>query len=274
MKDDVIKLADVKKMAEDSLHPDHIERKAVSLELDDAKEGSFIARIATLNVIDKDGDVTLPGAFKGNGEVLVSAYMHGSWMGSLPVGKATLSERDGEVLAKGEFNLKTDTGNEHYESVKFSGGLQEWSYGFKVLELGSEKQLAAWAKEHDGARPGRILKKLQAFEISPVLLGAGIDTATLAIKSGATYAGQAETVLAAVEELATRTKSLADLRLKEGRVLSTKNRERMQKLLDMLSGVASDLKELLDATEPEDDEKQSQAVLLITKIKRELAEVN
>ena len=244
---------------------ENIERKVVSLELDDAKEGAFIARIATLGVIDKDGDETKPGAFKGNGEVLVSSYQHGSWMGELPVGKAVITENGKDVLATGEFNLKTDAGREHYESVKFSGGLQEWSYGFRVDESDEETR--------DGGKV-RVLKKITVFEIAPVLLGAGIDTGTLAIKSGTTYADHAEKVLAAVSELVARSKSLADLRLKEGRVLSMKNRERMKKLLTMLSGVASDLKELLDATEPVDDEKQSQAVLLFTKIKRELAEVN
>ena len=47
----------------------------------------------------------------------------------------------------------------------------------------------------------------------------------------------------------------------------------MSKLLSMLSTVASDLKDLLDATEPVDDGKLAQAVLLILKIKRQLSEV-
>ncbi len=245
---------------------DNIERKSVEIKLDDEKEGTFVARIATLNVVDKDGDMTLPGAFKKRLEVLVSAYMHGSWMGILPVGKAVIHEEGEEVLADGEFNLKTEIGKEHYESIKFSGGLQEWSYGFKVDESGE--------KEIDGQKV-RLLKKITPFEISPVLLGAGVDTATLAIKNEkTTYADQAEMALAAVTDLAIRTKSLADLRRKEGRVLSEANRGRMKKLLEMLSGVASDLKELLDATEPVDKEKLAQAVMIFTKIKRELSEVN
>ena len=244
---------------------DNIERKSVNVELKEDKEGSFIARIATLNVIDKDGDMTMPGAFKKGKEVLVSAYMHGSWMGGLPVGKAVISESGEEVLAEGEFNLKTETGREHYEAVKFSGVLQEWSYGFKVDKAGE--------KEIEGQKV-RLLEKVTPFEISPVLLGAGVGTATLAIKNDkATYADQAETVLATVTDLVIRTKSLADLRAKEGRVLSSANRERMKKLLGMLSGVASDLKELLDATEPVNDEKLAQAVYLYTKIKLELSEV-
>jgi len=244
---------------------DNLERKSIQIELKEDQEGSFRARIATLNVVDKDGDMTLPGAFKKGREVLISAYMHGSWMGNLPVGKATIHEEGDEVIADGEFNLKTDTGREHYEAVKFSGKLQEWSYGFKVDEAGE--------KDIEGQKV-RLLKKVTPFEISPVLLGAGIGTATLAIKNEkATYHDQAETVLAAVTELVDRTKSLADLRQKEGRVLSEANRDRMKKLLGMLTDVAANLKELLDATEPVDDEKLAEAVYLYTKIKQELTEV-
>jgi hypothetical protein len=253
-----------------------IERKAVTLKLDEEKEGSFVAKIATLNVIDMDGDVTLAGAFPEK-KVLISTFGHTSWMGGadgLPPGEAHIKEEGGEAIGRGLFNLKSDNGRNHYESIKFSPDLYEWSYGFKALVVGSEKELEDWAKAHDGARPQRILKKVKPFEISPVLLGAGIDTATLAIKSQATYADQAEAALAAVTELVSRTKSLADLRRKEGRVLSSKNRERISKLLASLSAVASDLKELLEATEPDDTEKLAQAVMIFTKIKRELAEVS
>lgn len=254
-----------------------IEHKAFTLKFDSEKEGTFVAKIAELNVIDKDGDVTLPGAFPEGKEILISSYMHGSWMGNLPVGKAAIHEKDTDILGLGEFNLKTVDGREHYEAIKFTGDLQEWSYGFRVLEQANEKAVDAWAKEHDGARPGRILKKVDPFEMSPVLLGAGINTATLAIKAGGqTFVEEVEAALAAVESLKVRSKSLADLRRKEGRVLSEKTRQnikRVVKSIEQLSSVASDLKELLEATQPVDDEKQAQAVLILTKIKQELAEV-
>jgi hypothetical protein len=51
--------------------------------------------------------------------------------------------------------------------------LQEWSYGFKVLE--SEEG------EFEG-RQVRFLKKMQVFEVSPVMQGAGVETMTVAIK--------------------------------------------------------------------------------------------
>ena len=215
--------------------------------------------------MDKDNDRTLPGAVEDGKEVLVSAYQHGSWMGSLPVGKAIIREQKDDVIAEGEFNLMTESGREHYEAVKFTGGLQEWSYGFKVLKF---------EEVEEDNKTIRLLKEIEIFEISPVLLGAGIDTATLAIKAGkSTYADQATAVLAAVDDLVIRSKSLADLRQKEGRVFSTANREKMKKLWTSLTEVAANIKELLDATEPVDKEKLAQATLILTKIKRTLEEI-
>ncbi len=221
------------------------ERKSITLELKAEEEGAFSARIATLDVIDKDGDLTRPGAFPKK-EVLVSAYQHGSWSGALPVGKATIREDGNAAIAEGKFNLSTTTGRDHYEAVKFIGNQQEWSYGFRVLASGSEKDIESYAKDHDGARPVRIITKVDPYEISPVLLGAGIGTATLGIKAGLTYDDQTEAALAAVESWLERTKSLADLRRGEGRDLSEPKKQRIEFLLSRLSELQSDLKGLLD----------------------------
>ncbi len=86
-----------------------------------------------------------------------------------------------------------------------------------------------------------------------------------------TYAEQAEAVLAAVNDLADRTKSLADLRLKEGRTLNPANRARVKEVADALVKVEVDMKVLL--AEPRDDKALAQAVLLCLKIKNQLSEV-
>jgi HK97 family phage prohead protease len=243
-----------------------VERKALSVSLKEGEEGSFVARIATLNVRDKDNDITLQGAFPVGKTVLVSAYMHGSWMGKLPIGKATIRETGNDVIAEGQFNLQTSDGRDTYEAMKFAPELAEWSYGFYPLEH----------EEGQGDNAGcRILKKVDVKEISPVLVGAGVNTAILAIKSeGQSLEAQVESALAANEIVSTRIKSLADLRRKEGRVLSTANRERMKSLLESLSTVAADLKELLDATEPKDSKANLQAVLLMSRIRMNLSEVS
>jgi len=225
-----------------------IERKAIRLELKEGDEGTFTARIATLMVVDSDGDLTKPGAFPEGKELLVSAYMHGSWMGALPVGKAIVHEDGDEVIAEGTFNLATETGREHYEAVKFTGDLQEWSYGFLPLE---------WEEQSTNGQKVRVLTKVDPFEISPVLKGAGVGTGTIAIKSdGLSFTDQMETALAAVTGMAERSRLLADLRRKEGRVFSAANRDGIKSLLDGLTVVAKDLQTLLEETEPKSGEAQ------------------
>lgn len=225
-----------------------LERKSFTgIELKADKPGAFIARIATLKVIDKDGDVTLPGAFPEGKTILISAYMHGSWMGELPVGKGVIHEQGEEVLVEGDFNLNSDTGKEHYETIKFAPDLQEWSYGFKIIDAEEDT-------EYEGNHVNRILKKLDVFEASPVLRGAGMNTATLAIKNdnkeGLTFTVQAEAALAAVNDLVARAKSLADLRRKEGRDLSKNSREEISRLHDGLGEIEVEIKTLLE--KPED----------------------
>ena len=64
------------------------------------------------------------------------------------------------------------------------------------------------------------------------------------------YLDHAEHVLASVQAFIERSGSLADLRSKEGRVLSAANRERLSTLHDLLAECAKDIKELLDSTQP------------------------
>ena len=211
-----------------------IARKSFTgIDLKKDKPGAFTARIATLNCIDKDGDVTLNGAFPEGKEILISAYQHTSWQGALPVGKGIVHEVGNEAIVEGEFNLNTDTGKEHYEAVKFSPQLVEWSYGFTVKATDDNNQ--TWK---DNPKVYRVLKSLDVFEASPVLRGAGENTATLSIKSeGTTLNDQTETVLATVKEWSGRIKSLADLRKSEGRELSKANQDKLEAVIAELSSI-------------------------------------
>lgn len=133
--------------------------------------GDFSCVFATLQVVDGDGDVTLPGAF-GRQNVRISAWGH-KW-GDLPVGKGVIYELGNEAICDGRFFLDTAGGRETYRTVKNLGDLQQWSYGFDVL------------KSRPGSFEGRqvrFLEKVKVYEVSPVFLGAGVNTRTTAIKS-------------------------------------------------------------------------------------------
>lgn len=150
------------------------ETKALThFELKDADRGEVRAIFSTLEVIDADGDVTRPGAFEDGAPVRISAYGHASWMGALPVGKGTISAGEKEAVLEGRFFLDTSGGRDTFGVVKEMGELQEWSYGYDVAKS-SEGEFA-------GAQV-RFLEKLVVHEVSPVLLGAGVNTRTLAVK--------------------------------------------------------------------------------------------
>lgn len=149
-------------------------KQLASVEIKDETKGEVEAVFATLNVKDRDDDVTLPGAFENGSEVVISAYGHKSWEGVLPVGKGTISEVGDKVVMKGRFFLNTTAGRDTFEVVKELGARQEWSYGFNVLD--SE------AGEFEG-KSVRVLKKMAVHEVSPVMRGAGVGTTTTLVKA-------------------------------------------------------------------------------------------
>jgi hypothetical protein len=138
----------------------------------DGQTGEFSAVFSRFNVKDADGDVTYPDAFSDGEEARVSAWGHG-W-DQLPVGKGVIHFDGAQAWLDGRFFLETAAGREHYETVKALGPLQEWSYGYKVLDA------APGVFEGESVR---YLKRLQVIEVSPVMQGAGVGTHTAAIKS-------------------------------------------------------------------------------------------
>lgn len=153
------------------------ETKSISgVEIKSESEGRVIARFATYDEIDHHGDVTYKGAFEDGAEVVVSSYNHTSWGGSLPVGKGVIRDGGDGAYADLHFFMHTQAGRDTFETVKALGKLQQWSYGFDVVEKDYE--------DIDGEKSIRALKKLKVHEVSPVLLGAGKSTRTIAVKDG------------------------------------------------------------------------------------------
>lgn len=151
------------------------------VEVKNADKGEVSAVFSRFNVVDKDGDVTVPGAFEDGAEVRISAYQHQSWTGALPVGKGTIRQTDTEAILDGQFFLNTQAGRDTFEVVKGMGPLQEWSYGFDVLDSEPGK----W-----GGEPVNFLKRMKTHEVSPVMIGAGVDTRTLSVKTGQSVSGE------------------------------------------------------------------------------------
>lgn len=138
--------------------------------------------VATLNVVDADGDVALPGAF-GRQEVTVLAAHESR---QVPIGKGVVFESGDELIADVKFNLAVPLARDWHSAIRFDlenpPALQEYSYGYDILPGGSRRGEL-------GGRPVQFFRPLpdgrpgvDVIETSPVLRGAGIATRTLAAK--------------------------------------------------------------------------------------------
>lgn len=209
-------------------------------ELNEKGEGLIV--FATLNVIDSDEDVTLNGAFGEQTAPIVPAH---DWQ-QAPIGKAKIREDGDSALAEIKLNLKTDLGRNWYESLKFDmenfpPSKQEYSYGYDVL------------KESRGEFEGRqvrFLEKMKVHEISPVLLGAGVGTQTLAIKEKKQSSLEEDVQIAkeCTENLIKRVGVLKELRRKDNRDIS---KESIKDLLD-IEKLLIELKHLCEIPKNED----------------------
>lgn len=147
------------------------------VEIKDATKGEFSAAIATYGVIDRDGDVTLPGAHKDGQRVVISAYNHSVMLkGQPPVGTGTLRVQRNRTVVDGRYFMDVPEAKSAFMAMKslHEQGMDQWSYGFDVLDSEMGQQ--------DGRRV-RFLKSQDVFEASPVVRGAGIDTRTLSAKT-------------------------------------------------------------------------------------------
>lgn len=174
--------------------------QANGFRIKNADRGEFSAVLATLNVIDSDGDVTRPGAFDGS-DFPLSAYGHKSWEGALPVGIGRVKEVGNEAILEGHFFMDTTHGRDTFLTVKRLGPLGQWSYGYDPV--GHSNGM------HEG-KSVRFLEKLKVHEASPVLVGAGVGTRTLGTKGRSmTTSGRSRAVKGAIPCHETKTVSRA-----------------------------------------------------------------
>jgi hypothetical protein len=216
------------------------------VEVKDEDKGEVVAVFATLDVIDSDGDVTPKGAFGDGAKAPMSAYGHQSHFGALPVGKGVIREKGNEARFEGRFFMDTPEGKSTFTVVKAlaEDAMGEWSYGYDPVKFSFG--------EKDGQRV-RFLEQLKVHEVSPVLIGAGVNTRTLAAKSaGMKFPEHIEAVLADVEALNERAAGVVALRAEKGKAIA----EASADLLGRLDAALKRLTELIaePATDTSSDE--------------------
>jgi phage head maturation protease len=185
------------------------ERKSLTeFKLNDKDEVEAI--FSTFDVVDHDRDVITRQALAPyDGQTVMMVDSHnwgiGHWLGK---GRISVGTKYARFV--GSF-LDTSAGRDAHVAIKEGQGVTEWSWSFQVGESHPE--------ERDG-RDVRVITKLagRPFEVSPVLVGAGIGTGTVAIKAALKEA-LSETALfkylvkEAVEEL--KAEEIVDSRLSD-----------------------------------------------------------
>lgn len=142
--------------------------------------GEFEAVIATLNVVDKDGDIVMPGCLDGKTLNILPAHDSRH----VALGKSTIEERQNgdalEAVAVGKFNMDIQAAREWHSALKFDmdkengPSLQEFSWDLIPTDARPETR--------DGETV-RLLYAVDSKEMSMVLRGASVNTRTLAVKS-------------------------------------------------------------------------------------------
>lgn len=195
-------------------------------QVDDA--GTFEAVIATLGVIDHDGDIVERGALAGKTAMIVPAHQQHT----IPLGKVRIEERGNDVVAVGSFNLSIQAAKEWHEALKFDlahpPAVQEWSWGYNPVDATMDMV--------DGERVRR-LKNVDFIEASPVLRGASIGTRTLAVKSAdrVKLVDELAAVVRVSEAAAARFREARKQRQESGREMS---KESIGAVLEMAAALA------------------------------------
>jgi HK97 family phage prohead protease len=226
--------------------------------------GEFSGYAAVFGNIDSYGDIILPGAFAkhldwflANGAV---CWQH-DW--NNPIGKPLEAFEDATGLFVRGSIIDTEVGTDARKLLK-AGVVKKLSIGFKVIDAecitsenitGYMNGMADAGEIANAMDCGRALKELKLYEFSPVTIPANELTEITNVKgdplAGSTFLTNSESVLAAVRGYAQRVKSLKDLRVKEGRQLSTENHARLSSIHDGVDECLKDLNDLLTTCKPQ-----------------------
>lgn len=230
--------------------------KALSnVEIKDAAKGQVSAVFATLDVVDKDGDVTVKGAFTEGAKVAISAYNHKSWEGAMPVGKGTIHERGNEVVLDGQFFLNTTHGRDAFETIKAlteDGPGTEWSYGFDVEASEPAQKGSSYGENHR-----RTLRRMKVHEVSPVMIGAGVGTRVTSVKEHKTFVEHLQDVVASVKAVRERAADVMAMRAEKGKGLGEESLALVKELRVALSVLTDDLEDMAAEAESKSDTDES-----------------
>lgn len=258
-----------------------VEVKAFAFDLEEpeslAESGEFSGYAAVFGNVDSCGDIILPGAFSKdldwfleNGAI---CWQH-DW--NTPIGRPIEARED----TKGLFvrgSLVDTTAGEDARKLMLAGIVRKLSIGFSPLE--EERITPANLPSFLGGdvdpddslnamKWGRALKRIKVFDVSPVTIPANELAAISAVKGnlpvGYKLGDHSEAVRDAVDDFTGRVRALVEIRLKEGRELSTENHSRLTAVHAGIHACANDLADLIEKCKPKSKTADKDVIDAIT----------
>ena len=253
-----------------------LESKTIDITTTNEVEGKVEAVFSVFNEIDSDGDVVMPNSIKsGYGESGVAMVWAHDW--KKPIGRGEIVQDGEKAKFKGQFIMDTQDGRDAFETVKAMGDLQQWSFGYEVVD----SENGTFTKDGMDTE-ARFLNELKVWEVSPVLVGANQNTYTVGVKeksedtSGLTLTNETDQLLTNLSALLKRFKELTALRLKKEKTLSDNSTNLLMELQDALQEAYQDLSTYIDVGAPDelkvDEEDEIDDTTLLLETNRVLAE--
>ena len=184
-----------------------LERKAFTAEVkaaEDGEPGSFTGYAAIFGNVDSFGDVMDPASFNrtlSERGLPMLAWMH-EWdlVGPIGVVGAAIPDEKG-LRIDGRLFIESDLPSRVYQSMK-AGQVREMSFAFKTVEASDETR--------DGETV-RIVKDVDLYEVSLVLVGANPETEVIDVRSQGPKVGSPEWLKATAEADADFARALDEL---------------------------------------------------------------
>lgn len=163
-------------------------------------EGRVTAKIATLGVVDKDGDVLADGCLAET-KVAISPFGHAIWTGQpgiVPLGYGIFKQDGDFLIFDGQYNMDVQSAREQFADLKMAEAMgvnTEWSFSLRDI-VGEQVKV--------GNQTARLIKSFTAHEVSRVPIGASIGSETLALKAAGTTKQLTSTVRRLLQQEGTR----------------------------------------------------------------------
>jgi Escherichia/Staphylococcus phage prohead protease len=262
----------------------NIERKTIDVAAAEFKateagdgNGTLAGYASVFGDLDTANDIVLPGAYADT----LPQFLRDSWLG---VEHAW--DFDDQVgywtnAAEDQYGLRVEAafyGTDDAQSIRQivtdrlkAGKSVKMSIGYIPLEYeivtgaDAAKYLRdpQQAAQLDPQEQVRLLKRIHLLEVSIVSKPCLESAAVTGAKSDGVahaampFADEFQRALAAIESVNRRAATINELRVKEGRQLSSANRQRLASMLDAMKACMADVEDLLAATEPAKSEPKA-----------------